>query len=257
MNQIPENLTEFLYWVKAKTELFWSINPGTSKNKIVCENWLFGAKWVGLSEKQVNDVEKKYSIAFTPEHREFLRILHTIDRKEKVEYTETFDEDAEVLIEERPFFYNWLEDDEEIRYRLDWPFTTIYDDVTGRSKVWLKSWGERPAHDEDIKQIYSDWFEKAPKLLPLTSHRFIVSGQNLSCRPVLSVWGADTIVYGWNLRSYLLHELYSHLNIGELIYDKGYAGYYYDFKEEVKHIFENDSMCNEVNSIPYWGEIIL
>lgn len=27
---IPENITEFLYWIKERKELFWSIDPKTS-----------------------------------------------------------------------------------------------------------------------------------------------------------------------------------------------------------------------------------
>lgn len=140
MNQIPDNLTDFLYWVKEQTELFWSIDPKTSKNEFVCDDWIFGAKWVGLSEKQIDDTKIKYSISFTPEHREFLKILHTIDRKEIIEYTDTFDEGAETLTKEKPFFYNWLTDDLDLKERFNWPFDTIYQDVIGSNSVWLKSW---------------------------------------------------------------------------------------------------------------------
>jgi len=257
MNQTPDNLIDFLYWVKEQTELFWSIDPKTSKNEFVCDDWIFGAKWVGLSEKQIDDTEIKYSISFTPEHREFLKILHTIDRKEIIEYTDTFDEGAEILIEEKPFFYNWLTDDVELKERFDWPFDTIYKDVIGSNSVWLKSWGTRPSTDEGIKKIYSNWFEKTQKLIPLTSHRFLVSDLSLVHRPVLSIWGSDIIVYGWNLRNYLLRELQDHLNIKKLVYDEEDACYYSELIEEVKSILNEENTFDEKRDVPYLKEMIL
>ncbi|HWK06842.1 MAG TPA: hypothetical protein VNS58_24580 [Puia sp.] len=53
-----------------------------------------------------------------PEHRDFLKILHTIDRKEEVERS-PYPEGDKPTIEKTPFFYNWLEDEAEIRSRLN------------------------------------------------------------------------------------------------------------------------------------------
>jgi hypothetical protein len=100
--QIPEDYTEFLYWVKETTEAFWSENPETSEAEFVCEDWQYGAKWLGMTEAEINQTERKYNIKFTPEHREFLRILHSVDRKVIYKYDE---DDSEEIIE-RPYFYN-------------------------------------------------------------------------------------------------------------------------------------------------------
>jgi len=35
--KIPEDYTEFLYWIKERTEMFWSKNPETSEDDFVCE----------------------------------------------------------------------------------------------------------------------------------------------------------------------------------------------------------------------------
>uniref|UniRef100_UPI004049977F hypothetical protein n=1 Tax=Flavobacterium sp. TaxID=239 RepID=UPI004049977F len=257
MTKIPENFVEFLYWVKEITESFWSIDPKTSTNDFVCEDWIYGAKWIGLSESEIDNVEIKYSIKFTLEHRAFLKILHTIDRKEKIEYTESFEEDAEILIDEVPFFYNWLKDEAEIIERLHWPFKTIYEDVIGHNRVWLKSWGKRPNTELEIKKIYTDWYEKNPSLIPLTSHRFLVSDNNLKYKPVLSIYGSDIIIYGWNLRSYLLNELQNHLNIQNLVYDDEDDSYYRELIDEVKTIFENEVAFDENKIIPNLQEMIL
>lgn len=257
MTQIPENFTDFLYWVKEQTELFWSIDPKTSENDFICEEWIYGAKWIGMTESEIDTVEIKYRIKFTSEHRTFLKILHAIDRKEKREYTESFDEDAPILIEEYPFFYNWLQDEKEIRERFNWPFETIFQHVIDNNQVWLKSWGIRPDPESERKKIFSEWYNKAPKLIPVKDHRFVVSDDNLNYKPILSMYGSDIIVYGWNFRGYLLNELKEHLNVSTLVYDSEYDCYDPEFNEEVVKMFKEDYKYNENKTIPFWEEMIL
>ena len=206
-----------------------------------------------MKDEQIDALEKKYAIKFMPEHREFLKILHTIDRKERLEHKN----DGEIIIEERPFFYNWLTDEEEIREKFEWPYRTILEDILGANKVWLKSWGKRPASDEDKEAIFSTWFNKTPKLLPLTSHRFLVSDLNLEDRPVLSIWGSDIIVYGWDLRLYLLNELSGYLDITEQVYYEEYQCYYAESIKEIKEINEKAHLDSVQKDIPYWKEMIL
>lgn len=253
---IPENITEFLYWIKERTEFFWSINPETSSNDFVCEDWIYGAKWIGLSEKEIDEIEISYSIKFTTEHREFLKILHTIDRKERIEYTETFEENSKIVVKESPFFYNWLKDEKEIIEIIKWPFDTIYQDIIGANKVWLKSWGKRPKSEIEIKNVFTSWYQKTPKLIPIQAHRFVISEHNFRFNPVLSIWGSDIIVYGWNLRSYLLNELKEHLDVQENIYDEEDECYYPKLISEAQTIIDNDYKFDENKDIPYWKELI-
>lgn len=256
--KIPTDYTEFLYWVKERTEKFWSKNPETSEDDFVCEKWAYGAKWIGLSDSEIDSIENKYTIKFSSEHREFLKILHSIDRKKITEYTETFDEDAEIKYDHYPFFYNWLTDDDDIQYRLGWPYQTIFQDVVGTSKVWLESWGStRPKSDSEKEKIFSEWFQKTPKLLPITSHRFVVSESNENENPVLSIWGSDIIVYGWNMRHYLLNELKEHLDLFELVYDEEDDEWYSEPIKEFQEIYnlEYEKAKNKV--IPIWEEMIL
>ncbi|WBV56162.1 hypothetical protein PFY10_18340 [Chryseobacterium daecheongense] len=250
---IPENLIEFLYWVKENTETLWSEDLETSG----CEEWIHGAKWIPLTDQQIDEVEKKYSIQFTPEHKEFLRILHTIDKKEKIEYTEDGEDDAETLIEENSLFYNWLQDDDEIKKMLEWPYRTICEDVIGKNQVWLKSWGKRPSEKEERKKTFTDWYNEAPKLVPMHRHRFVVGDGSFMHNPVLSIWGSDIIVYGWNLRTYLLNELKYHLDIYETVYDETEKENVISFIPQVKTIFEEDYIFDENKHIPFWEELIL
>lgn len=255
--EIPQDYIEFLYWVKERTEKFWSKNPEQSEDDFVCENWIYGAKWIGLTDEEINSVEHEYGITFSFEHRAFLKILHSIDRKERVEYTDTFDEDAEIKVSYHPFFYNWLNHKEEIQDRLNWPYRTIFEDVLGANKVWLKSWGKiRPNSDKEKERIFSEWFQQAPKVIPITGHRFVVNNGEKD-NPVLSIYGSDTIVYGWNMRHYLLNELNDHLGLFELVYDEEDDEWYSEPIKEFQEInnFEYGKAKEKV--IPVWEEMIL
>ena len=190
MNIIPTDLTDFLYWFKEQTEAAWAQTPrGDSE-----DNWFGSAKWIGMKEADIEGIEQKYEIKFTPEHREFLKVLHAVDRKEIREYSDSWEEDAEVITKEVPFFYNWYEDEEEIRSRLAWPYETILSDVLGTNSVWLKSWGPKPASEEEKRRIFTEWYNKAPALIPLVSHRFLVSDTQVGVRYYCLWMGYKTLL---------------------------------------------------------------
>jgi hypothetical protein len=85
MTTIPSDFTEFLYWFKEVTESYWA-RKSTTRSEKASERGLDGVKWIGLTDDQIDSVENKYGVKFTPEHRAFLCILHTTDRKEKIEH---------------------------------------------------------------------------------------------------------------------------------------------------------------------------
>ncbi|MBO9204845.1 MULTISPECIES: hypothetical protein [Niastella] len=257
MNQIPEDYTDFLYWVKETTESFWAKESEDDEDNEPGTEWLHDAKWIGLSENEIDDIEKKYSIKFNQEHRAFLRILHAIDRKEEIMYKESFDENSPIITEKRPFFYNWLEDETEIKERFEWPYRTILQDVLGVNGVWLQSWGPCPQTDEDKTSIFLSWFNKTPRLLPVRGHRFSVSDPDLKDKPVLSVWGSDIIVYGWNFRHYLLHELEDHLGLWESVYDEEDECFYSESNKKIKEIYEQEYTLSKERDIPFWKEMIM
>lgn len=256
--KIPEDYIEFLHWVKQRTEEFWSKNPETSDADFVCEKWAYGAKWKGLSENEIDAIEKEFEITFTKEHRAFLSVLHSIDKKEVYEYTETFDEDEEVKYKQVPFFYDWKRDKEEIRERLKWPYQTMFEDVLGANKVWLESWGnKRPKSDEDKEKIFSEWFSQTPKLIPITGHRFVVSDSTEKENPVLSIWGSDIVVYGWNMRHYLLNELTEHLDLFELVYHEEDKEWYSEPVNEFVKVNDLEYGKAKDKVIPVLEEMIL
>ncbi|MCS3868622.1 hypothetical protein J3D55_001538 [Chryseobacterium ginsenosidimutans] len=249
MKTIPEDFIEFLYWIKNETETLWSQDPEIFH----FEKWLHGAKWIGMTDSQIAKAEEKYSIKFTPEHKEFLRILHTVDRKEKIEDTT---DDGQIVIHEYPYFYNWLKDHEDIIYRLKYPFECILYDIKKRS-MWLKSWGEKPKDKNEQIEKFTEIYHQSPPLLPLYNHRFLVSDTSLKFNPVLSIWGTDTIIYGWTLRTYLINELKYYLDIWKNVYNEEDQQYYSHLNNEAKKISDDDFKYDKDKVIPIWQEIIL
>ncbi len=244
---IPSNLTEFLYWVKERTEKLWSVDDEN------CPKGFYGAKWQGLSEEQIDQVERKYEVSFISEHREFLKILHTIDKKEIVEY----EDDGELITEERDFFYNWLADEKEVEETIKGSYNWMKHDVNEKSQVWLNSWGIKPASLEKRIEVFEEWFSHIPALLPLKGLRYIVSDENLKWKPIISMGSSDIIVMGWDFRTYLLNEIGSHLDIHIEVFDEEDQMFYPELIDEVKNIFDENFKYDETKDIPYLKERIL
>ncbi len=249
--RIPDNYIEFLYWFKATTETHWENMSKSNASDYKDDDWIINAKWIGLEETEIENIERKYNIVFTSEHKEFLKILHTIDKKRPVEY---YDSKNETYVKQKPYFYNWLLDDEEIRHFFDWPYRTILSDVKNTS--WLKSWGERPKSEAEIEKVFSEWYHKAPKLIPIHAHRFVVSIVDEIKSPVLSVWGADTIVYGWSMKHYLLNELGKYLDLHKSVYDEEDKLWYPEPIKELQDFMNKERTIGESKGIPFWDELI-
>lgn len=252
MRTIPEDFTEFLYWVKDTSEKYWADDSNA-------DDWSYKAQWQGLTEDQINKTEQRYQICFTPEHRAFLKILHTLDRKEKTEYIDDFGESEEVITHENSFFINWLEDDEEIKDKLVWPFQSVLHDVLNEKQpFWKHSWGNRPETRDEVTKVFADIYKHSPPLIPISSHRFVVSDLNLEYRPVLSIWGTDTIVYGWTLRTYILNEIgQQYLGTTEPVFNEEEQEFYPESTAEARKIHEDDYKYDASKTIPFWQEIIL
>lgn len=256
MIEIPDDFTDFLYWLKDKTETYWSTIPKDSSLKFECEQGIYGAKWRGLSYSEIDSIEKIFEIKFTSEHRAFLHILHAIDRYQNIECEELASSQSFTSNEKQPYFYNWLTDTGIIKEYIQWPFNTILSDVLGQPDVWLKSWGQKPDSNQNKKEVFTKWYRDAPLLLPLTAHTFLVSDSNLEKRPVLSVWGADIIISGWSLKAYLISEFALAIGLLEMKYYEEDNSYYPEFKAGVLEMFKEYFQFKLIHRIPYWEDII-
>ncbi len=232
---IPENLNDFLLWFKEVTEASWAKRMPQSDQGIAH----LEIKWIGMSNSEIDQTEKKYSIKFPPDYREFLKILHTLSMIEE---------------SEQHFFFNWLGDEQKVNDKLDGPYSGLLHDG-----MWLSSWGVKPGTQDIAINRLNKWYREAPKLLPIFGHRYIVSEPCKNGNPVLSVYGTDIIVYGWDLKTYLLHEFEEDLprELFEQVYDNEDNCWYSPFKEEVQSLFDSSWLNSSYDDILYWGELII
>lgn len=264
---IPENLSDFLYWVKETTESYWSK---------VDHDWpIHGAKWLPLADWQIDELELKYSIKFGVEHRAFLRILHTIDKhydeEEAAEnelavegegkYEESEEDSKEREFWNPPyrpsFFYNWITEKEWIASRLAWIDDCYISSILGINKSWLRSWGPRPESDEEKVGIFREWYHKAPRLLPITAHTFLMDDGGHGLRPVMSVYGFDTIIIAWSIRHFLIRKFATELGLTEMYYDnEDYPEGYTDLVKGIPELDALQTIKLDDTDIPYWKEVL-
>ena len=177
-----------------------------------------GAKWVDpLTDEEVDALELRWNIKIPTDFRSFLKILHRVDKNEYFE-DEDF-ETGEIELGESPLFHNWR-DEVHIQERFDNLLEHlkrgVFSDI---QPSWLKSWGPRPEKDEECIAIMEQWMEKASVLIPINSHRYLVSEPTQTCPHVISMYGFDTILYSLNLKEHLLNELRWDLGLDEREYD--------------------------------------
>ncbi|CAM1364755.1 hypothetical protein [Tenacibaculum xiamenense] len=250
---IPENYSEFLFWVKERTESFWTGNQKDEASHIVCDDWLKGAKWVGMTDEEIERTEETYNIRFTDSHKLFLKILHTIDKKQIVSEYDSKGNEKQI---EKSLFFNWNTDQEKIEKYLKWPSNILLKGVLNDT-IWLDSWGEKPISDTEKEVAFFKWFEELPKLVPLNSHRFAISQPISSENPILSIQGLNTIVYGRNMRHYLLSELEEHLGLLKYVYDEDEEAWHEEPTEQLLQIHKKEFDLLKGTEIPGWEEFLV
>lgn len=93
----------------------------------------------------------------------------------------------------------------EIRSYLGRPFEGLLFDVE-ENALWWSQWGDRPEAAEDRADVLRAVLNRAPKLIPVFSHRYLPETPSLAGNPVFSVYQSDVIIYGANLSDYFLRE---------------------------------------------------
>jgi hypothetical protein len=123
----------------------------------------------GLTDVEVARAEENYDIRFPPDLRAFLQTA----------FPKHFP------------FPNWRsENDPFIREMLEAPIHGILFDVE-RNDFWLPEWGSRPLQSDDRKSVVERIAARAPKLIPIYSHRMMPDRPFLPGNPVLSVHQTD------------------------------------------------------------------
>ncbi|WML46624.1 SMI1/KNR4 family protein [Neobacillus sp. PS3-34] len=141
----------------------------------------------GLNDEEILDIENYYDLKFPPDLKAFLKFSLPISGN----------------------FVNWRDKSnsniEYIEERLKWPLEGIIFDIENNG-FWMDGWGEKPLSTVEAVRVATQEYNKAPKLIPVYSHRCIPSVPNESGNPVLSVHQTDIIIYGDNLITYLMVE---------------------------------------------------
>lgn len=241
-SSIPNELGDFLPWLKQHTEEYWSLHPTDTLEdfksaRAVGRDWQQGTKWVeGYTDQEIMTVENAWDINFPPDYRQFLQFLGVPDRPILVVKYHVND----IVQMEEQSFYDWRKDTKAIQNALEWPLEGIFFDVE-RNDLWLESWGSRPSQPEERQIRLSELIYEAPPLIPIIGHRYLVGTPLESGNPVLSVWQSDIICYGSDFRNFLILELYRLLKI--------------DHTEIFQKATEGITQVS-LENIPFWGELL-
>ena len=162
----------------------------------------------GLSDEEIRKIEKLYDIKFPTELKQMYRELVPVSQG----------------------FYKWQDFSEVNIEYIKGVILSVFADVQAEIKYieWNEDWGDEPVESEK-RRVIEKKLKVAPKLIPIYSHRYAVSGE-IESSPVLSVCGVDIIYYGENLSQYFEIE-FAGKSYSEIDYEK-------------------------IIQVPFWSEIV-
>jgi hypothetical protein len=273
MAGIPDEFNEdFLAWFRERTEAAWDALPARTPEEVLADyveagvggcEWQRGTRWLGgLSDEEIEGTERRRKLTFPPDYRLFLHLLHTVDRpmfcasylgygeqpdaasaQLAAAYVEP-DHDL-IVLEDGPSFYNWLTDAEALEAQSAWLWEGLQFDVE-YNDLWPKSWGPKPETLDEQKRRARELVEAAPRLIPIFVHRYLLAEPCAARNPVLSVYQSDIVVYGNDLREYLLAEFGDILGL--------------DRRQRKQVEKARDAgitvRLEMLASIPFWGELM-
>ena len=213
---------EFLYWFRKRTEEAWA--GGYPRQR-----WLSG-----LTDEEIAGIEQTWEIRFPPDYRLFLRLLHAVGEEMSAD---TRSRKRLVPVSKSKIVYNWLLDTKDLRRMFAWPYDGLAFDL-GNADLWLPGWGERPSTEDARRKGLREAISSAPRLIPITGHRYLLAEPLRAGNPVLSVYGLDIIIYGADLRRFLLIEFAHLLGI-----------------DRDRILRESMETASRLADIPFWGEV--
>ena len=137
----------------------------------------------GLSDSEVQAVERRFKFTFPPDLRGILQFVLPIGKD----------------------FPNWRGDLEDLLRRFDAPFEGICYDAE-HNDFWLLEWGAKPSDSQVRREILRKALYEAPRLIPIYAHRYIPNVPYQVGNPVFSVHQTDIIHYGNDLADYFHRE---------------------------------------------------
>ena len=239
ISAVPAQFGEtFLDWFRARTEQAWATYPETPD-----ATWRRGTHWLGAQpEERVDAAEHRWGVRFPPDYRLFLQRLYAVDRPM---YAVQLHLDGSATRRDCTAFYRWLSDASDdiaaIQGRLDWLYDGLEFGIE-HNALWLNGWEAPPPTLDARKACVRKLVAAAPRLLPIFGHRYLLAEPCQAGNPVFSVYQSDIIVYGTDLRTYLVHEFADVLNIGGRQAQTAAAS---DLVTYARYA-----------SIPFWGELL-
>jgi len=212
----------FLGDLRVRTERAWQA-VGDPPTTFFGPYWQQGTRWAGRAS--ANDVERAQKLAggaLPDDYRDFLLDLHTTDSPMLMR-----DRSAGGRIVPVSSFTDWRANVADIAADVRATRTSLIVAAL-RAGTWLASWGEKPETREDQEGHLDSLIAKAPPLIPVFRHRYLVADATSA---VLSIKGGDVIVFAISFRQYLINELSAVLQVPA-------------------------EVPREIPLIPFWSELI-
>lgn len=205
-SQSPPVGPDFPEWLRTVTETRWKthIPRDFQAAGVGGLDWARGTKWRGgMTEAQVDDAQRRFGLVFPPDYRRFLTTLHTTDP----EMVGAFYEGSTLVAKTGRSLQDWLGDAGPIDKALAWPVDSLLGSIEADSPRWHPNWGERPATKRGRVEVIRGLAASGPPLIPVFGHQYLLGEPLAEGNPVLSMYGADIIVYADDLESYLASVL--------------------------------------------------
>ena len=270
-----------VYWASLPVRTPEEILAEYVKAEIGGREWQPGTRWLGgIGTDEISEIEGRWRLRFPADYRLFLQELGAPDRSMfSAAFVDRSDAGAargllpldlrrrfrsatpvepdrsrgelarvrygrrqDMVLTEEPSFYDWSRDLGAISGLLDWIVEGLEFDVECNG-LWAPSWGEKPATLAEQTGRLRELVEEAPKLIPVYGHRCLVEKADDRGNPVLSIWQSDIIVYGNDLRDYLLHDFGYLLGLSDEMVDASRPAW-------------SDDDVRRHEAIPFWGELL-
>jgi hypothetical protein len=157
----------------------------------------------GYTQTELDDAQQMFGLVFPPDLVALLRDRRPLDG------------------------HAWT-DEAAIRRALAWPFEGLLFDVE-HNVLWWPEWGTKPDSPTARAEILRSVVSRAPKLIPLISHRYLPEEPHEPGNPVFSVYQADVIYYGADLEDY---------------FEREFAG------------VDSRPLPNQIKRIPFWSDLV-
>lgn len=206
--EIPPEFDEaFLDWFRELTERTWAEQPtptleGFQAARCGGTGFQQGTRWSGLSEAEIEAIERRLSLRFPPDYRLFLRRLHSTDRPM---VSVGFVDGNRMVLTPSWSITNWRIEENPIQKGLGWIADGFAFDVE-MNGLWKPVWGARPEPEAARRQRVAEVLAAAPRLIPVHGHRYLVAEPCRAGNPVLSIHQSDICPYGVDLRAHLIAD---------------------------------------------------